>query len=717
MKHWFRALLAVVFLSASAAQAQTIDGAALYTQYCAGCHGSLANSSKKGRTASQIQSAINGVSSMRSLSFLTSAQVQAISTALATSVTCTGFTYSAWGPCQSNGTQVRTVVSASPAGCTGGNPVLTQACTPGPIVTCTSFTYSAWGACQPSNTQTRTVVSSSPAGCTGGSPILSQACTYVPPPVPTGTGFKVFGNNDLGMHCIDKDFSVFSMLPPFNILDAQVVASPPTGRPFLLDQSQVTLRYTPITDANGSVNSSSKNKSNFWKNSMGLFGADLAPGQGLTGLWMPVDAKQASQPLGATSLQWDPTLSLFRAFGVPITDTDDSGKQNTYPLMRVTAYNKSTGAFMASSDIVLPVSSETSCASCHATGAAAAKDPSTVWANDTDLEKQYRKNVLILHDKRNGTHLMANQPVLCASCHYSPALDLGGAGPSAEQQKHRTFSAALHTFHADKMKDAAGNPLWDKVEPSGAPPPAATVQACYKCHPGATTKCLRGAMTGVITCQNCHGGMSAVGGIAPLRTGGSIDGTNDGKQRRPWSDLPRCQSCHTGDATSNSAGIRAQVAFDQADPAASPRLATNKRFAEEPNKLFKVSKGHGGLACEACHGSTHAIWPGNANDNVEALKNGFRTGTISECSACHKTAPSSNLNGPHGMHPVGSGWVSAHQSRVSSLGRASCQTCHGTDYRGTVLSKTWTTRTLAGRTFQKGTVISCYNCHNGPNPD
>ncbi len=45
--------------------------------------------------------------------------------------------------------------------------------------TCTSFTYSAWGACQPNGTQTRTVVSSSPAGCTGGSPVLSHSCTYV----------------------------------------------------------------------------------------------------------------------------------------------------------------------------------------------------------------------------------------------------------------------------------------------------------------------------------------------------------------------------------------------------------------------------------------------------------------------------------------------------------------------------------------------------------
>ena len=93
---------------------------------------------------------------------------------------CT-YTYNAWGACQSNGTQTRTVATSSPAGCVG-IPVLSQACTYVPTVTaCTSFTYSGWGTCQADNTQTRTVATSSPAGCTGGTPVLSQACTYVPP--------------------------------------------------------------------------------------------------------------------------------------------------------------------------------------------------------------------------------------------------------------------------------------------------------------------------------------------------------------------------------------------------------------------------------------------------------------------------------------------------------------------------------------------------------
>lgn len=62
------------------APARAIDGAALYNQFCSGCHGN----GKKGSPATTIQSAINrNVGGMGSMSprELTSAQIQAISTA------------------------------------------------------------------------------------------------------------------------------------------------------------------------------------------------------------------------------------------------------------------------------------------------------------------------------------------------------------------------------------------------------------------------------------------------------------------------------------------------------------------------------------------------------------------------------------------------------------------------------------------------------------
>lgn len=63
-----------------------LDGASLYAGACATCHGPLASSQKRGRTASQIQTAINTNAGAQmgtaSLKTLTPAQVQAIADAL-----------------------------------------------------------------------------------------------------------------------------------------------------------------------------------------------------------------------------------------------------------------------------------------------------------------------------------------------------------------------------------------------------------------------------------------------------------------------------------------------------------------------------------------------------------------------------------------------------------------------------------------------------------
>lgn len=62
--------------------APVLDGVALYGQNCASCHNQLANSTKLGRTAAQITSAIQTQPTMANLNFLSSAQVQAIADAL-----------------------------------------------------------------------------------------------------------------------------------------------------------------------------------------------------------------------------------------------------------------------------------------------------------------------------------------------------------------------------------------------------------------------------------------------------------------------------------------------------------------------------------------------------------------------------------------------------------------------------------------------------------
>ncbi len=58
-------------------------GAALYAQYCSSCHDDLAVSTRRGRTAAQIQTAIANVPAMQGLSGLTAQQIQDIAAALA----------------------------------------------------------------------------------------------------------------------------------------------------------------------------------------------------------------------------------------------------------------------------------------------------------------------------------------------------------------------------------------------------------------------------------------------------------------------------------------------------------------------------------------------------------------------------------------------------------------------------------------------------------
>ena len=144
-------------------------------------------------------------------------------------------------------------------------------------------------------------------------------------------------------------------------------------------------------------------------------------------------------------------------------------------------------------------------------------------------------------------------PVLVRTVPLLTRLDLAGAGPQGEQLGNALFSQAMHVTTA--LLEIEGVPVF--------PSDGDAEETCYQCHPGATTQCMRGAMAnGGLECKDCHGTMRAVGGAFPLAEGGSLDGENDGESRRPWLDLPRCQSCHTGDALEHLSGADLVMAPD-----------------------------------------------------------------------------------------------------------------------------------------------------------
>ena len=520
--------------------------------------------------------------------------------------------------------------------------------------------------------------------------------------------------NDLGMHCMDADYSVFSILPPYNTIHAQVID--PDGD-LVTDPSGLEVSYRAIADPGGSINRTSAGKTDFWDYVAALFGAAPPVDEGLAGYSMP-GASNTPQ-----SMDWEPEHDWFTAEGIPLTPYDDQSALNSYPMMRVSVRN-AAGDLLARVDVVLPVSDEMDCSACHASGSGAAARPLAGWVDDPDPQLDYRRNILRLHDDHRATGSLfqtaaaaagysslgleatadGGTPILCAACHGSNAL------PGTGFDGVPPLTRSVHAYHASVTDPTTGATLDD----------ADNRTACYRCHPGSETRCLRGAMGRAVgddgqpamECQSCHGSMSTVGAA----------------DREGWLDEPACQSCHTGTATANSGQIRFQNAFDTNGEWRAPADST---FATNPNTpapgfdLYRFSTGHGGLQCEACHGSTHAIFPSShANDNVANEQIQGHEGTLVECDACHGSQPSTETGGPHGMHPVGQEWAHDHGDELDGLkieALSQCRACHGADDRGTVLSRSHATRTITTefgtRTYWRGFEIGCYTCHNGPDSE
>jgi len=517
--------------------------------------------------------------------------------------------------------------------------------------------------------------------------------------------YKVFAWNDLGMHCYDKDYSVFSILPPFNTVHAQVVRVGSTSStPLLCGSSEVSVFYAGVADPSRSINTTSIGKTNFWAYCMKIYGAQPAVDVGLLGSTMP---GRANTPRPMTI---DNVTKWATARGIPITCIDDGGKFNPYPMMQFQAIPAGSTSVIATVDAVVPVSNEMDCKACHANGGIAADQAHAQFyglqlSANADPNIAARENILRLHDIQYKTQLWAARPVLCAACHYSPALDLAGTGPGGTQIGHEYMSHAMHRRHGKTMD----NQLPSTSNPAIVSSPG--VDACYKCHPGNSTNCLRSVMAASgLACQSCHGDLLAVGAQYKFRT--------------PWADEPKCQSCHTGDFNSNLGGsLPRMLAYNAGDNTATPILAPSSRFAETFNTLYRNSSGHGGLACSACHGSPHTEWPSTnpqANDNITSNQLQGHAGPVVECSVCHGMSQASTMSGPHGMHNVNSPtWVSEHHDLINSYGLASCKACHGTSLQGTYLSKTPVARTFPphdGRAMNiaAGTAVSCGQCHQNP---
>lgn len=263
--------------------------------------------------------------------------------------------------------------------------------------------------------------------------------------------YVVLGYNDLGMHCMNQDFSEFMILPPYNTVHAQVIRRGSEPR---MITSGVTVEYAIPG------NTTSVTKTNFWDFAPDLFGVNLPADIGLTG-----NGLSGNMTARKEEHDWQVT-------GVPLTQISDAGKSDALQLAELSVMQN--GTRIARTDMVMPVSWEISCNLCH-------EKPGVSVA----------MAILQSHDELHGTDLQNNTPVACGSCHAQAPLGTPGA-PGVP-----SLSSAMHSAHADRM----GMVTLDN--------------SCYACHPGVETQCLRDVhVSRGMSCTDCHGDMAAVGNPA-----------------------------------------------------------------------------------------------------------------------------------------------------------------------------------------------------------
>jgi len=237
---------------------------------------------------------------------------------------------------------------------------------------------------------------------------------------------------------------------------------------------------------------------------------------------------------------------------------------------------------------------------------------------DADLvsEDPFQLGLLTLYDQSNQV-LATTQPVVpvsneinCVSsgCHSSEQNILNAHDNEGGFDPNNT-PILCASCHASNALGLTGMPGLPSLSEAIHKEHGERTNDCYKCHPGPNTQCLRGVMKTQhdFVCQDCHGSVTQVG-----------ESISSG--REPWLEEPSCGApqCH------------------------------GSTYAEEPGKLFRESRGHGGLFCSACHGEPHAIVPsGNDRDNVQNIALQGYAGTLNDCAVCHGVTPTEP--GPHGI--------------------------------------------------------------------
>jgi hypothetical protein len=389
--------------------------------------------------------------------------------------------------------------------------------------------------------------------------------------------YVVFAWNDLGMHCANPTYDQAVLLPPYNTVWAQVIkrGSPPT-----IVTSGLTVEYKVI---NNTYSYGKQSYSQFWDNAKKLFGVNLAKDTGLNLVNQDLHNSLSGKLVAVND--------HFQVNGIPLTPINDDGSWNPYQVGQITVKD-SSGKIVAQTDVTIPVSDEINCSKCHGSNPF--------------------QNILEKHDKNNGTNLVSQAPVLCASCHGDPALGVMDAGPLHYVSDH------IHGFHAG-------------VSPQ---------PACYDCHPGKMTQCSRSlahtAPDG--NCIECHGDLQKVS-------------SSIGEGRVPWVNEPKCVACHSGVAEVDTQNVLYRNATGHggvycAGCHSSPHAMIPSKLASDNYQALQYQGADKTIgSCGACHLTSRGSG-GDTGDFLE--KHGGSNPQIpNACYVCHTSVSSNTSLWPH----------------------------------------------------------------------
>ena len=355
----------------------------------------------------------------------------------------------------------------------------------------------------------------------------------------------------------------------------------------------------------------------FWEFANPLLGATLKPGVGVSGL----------EVSGMMKLEEE--HRAFAAPFIPVVPYTDKGEYNPYPIFTITAKDKKTGEVLAITRTVAPTSTEMGCKNCH--GGGWRVDGVAGFTDETSLD------ILAAHDKNSGTNLVEKaqngEPMLCQSCHADPVLGTKG------NPELLNFPAALHGWHANFLTDREG------------------MQACVACHPSrpdGPTQCFRSHHSQFMDCTNCHGtmedhslsllkneleaGKTGAARLMAKLSSRKVDSIDEINPRTPWLNEPDCLNCHEDFQMGSSVD-----AFNT--------------WTDGPGSLYRNRHDQmEAMMCEACHGSTHAVYPatfnkfGNNRDIIQPLQYQGNDRPIgNDCTVCHTVQPEFEGHHPNSL--------------------------------------------------------------------